>query len=203
MNGTKLVSVEVAHKAPVRCRQANRKCEESRQEKEAMVMKYVRGEKEALDLRREKEQLERRLREAGREVEKQASRGNALAQEKGRLQQLHEVKVSAPAVLQSESSPGFLSSRVINLTISDTKSGAGLPRLRPERRGFANPAYCQGLSLDGSCRSDTIGSSLRGRGEDSATSIAALEAPRTPGVTADGREDAARRRRITLWIARS
>lgn len=69
-----------------------------------MVMKYVRGEKEALDLRRDKEQLERRLREASREVEKQALRGNQLAQDKGRLQQLLEAKVSpwplvaAPAV---------------------------------------------------------------------------------------------------------
>lgn len=56
-------------------------------------MKYVRGEKEALDLRREKEQLERKLREAAAEVDKQARRGNQLAQERGRLQQLHDVKV--------------------------------------------------------------------------------------------------------------
>ncbi|XP_023652757.2 coiled-coil domain-containing protein 186 [Paramormyrops kingsleyae] len=75
-----------------RLEQASRKCEEARQEKEAMVMKYVRGEKEALDLRRDKEQLERRLREASREVEKQALRGNQLAQDKGRLQQLLEAK---------------------------------------------------------------------------------------------------------------
>lgn len=58
-----------------------------------MVMKYVRGEKEALDLRRDKEQLERRLREATREVDKQALRGNQLAQDKGRLHQLSEAKV--------------------------------------------------------------------------------------------------------------
>lgn len=58
-----------------------------------MVMKYVRGEKDALDLRREKEQLEKKLREATAEVDKQARRGNQLAQEKGRLQQLHEAKV--------------------------------------------------------------------------------------------------------------
>ncbi|KAJ8386561.1 hypothetical protein AAFF_G00168870 [Aldrovandia affinis] len=75
-----------------RLEQANRKCEEARQEKEAMVMKYVRGEKEALDLRKEKELLERRLREASREVEKQATRGNGLAQDKGRLQQLHDAR---------------------------------------------------------------------------------------------------------------
>lgn len=73
--------------------QANRKCDEARQEKETMVMKYVRGEKEALDLRREKEALERRLREATKEVDRQALRGNQLAQEKGRLQQLFEAKV--------------------------------------------------------------------------------------------------------------
>lgn len=73
--------------------QANKKCEEARQEKETMVMKYVRGEKEALDLRREKEQLEKKLREATSEVDKQARRGNTLAQEKGRLQQLYDAKV--------------------------------------------------------------------------------------------------------------
>ena len=59
-----------------------------------MVMRYVRGEKEALDLRRDKESLEKRLREASKEVDRQALRGNQLAQEKGRLQQLHEAKVT-------------------------------------------------------------------------------------------------------------
>ncbi|XP_057682329.1 coiled-coil domain-containing protein 186 isoform X2 [Corythoichthys intestinalis] len=75
-----------------RLEQANRKCEEARQEKESMVMKYVRGEKEALDLRREKETLEKKLREATKEVERQALRGNQLAQERGRLQQLCDAK---------------------------------------------------------------------------------------------------------------
>lgn len=72
----------------------NKKCDEARQEKEAMVMKYVRGEKEALDLRRDKESLEKRLREALKEVDRQALRGNQLAQEKGRLQQLYDAKVN-------------------------------------------------------------------------------------------------------------
>uniref|UniRef100_A0A4W6CC84 Coiled-coil domain containing 186 n=1 Tax=Lates calcarifer TaxID=8187 RepID=A0A4W6CC84_LATCA len=75
-----------------RLEQANKKCEEARQEKETMVMKYVRGEKEALDLRRDKEGLEKRLREATKEVDRQALRGNQLAQEKGRLQQLYDAK---------------------------------------------------------------------------------------------------------------
>ncbi|XP_059180577.1 coiled-coil domain-containing protein 186 isoform X2 [Centropristis striata] len=75
-----------------RIEQVNKKCDEARQEKEAMVMKYVRGEKEALDLRRDKESLEKRLREATKEVDRQALRGNQLAQEKGRLQQLYEAK---------------------------------------------------------------------------------------------------------------
>lgn len=74
--------------------QVNKKCDEARQEKEAMVMKYVRGEKEALDLRRDKEGLEKRLREALKEVDRQALRGNHLAQEKGRLQQLYDAKVN-------------------------------------------------------------------------------------------------------------
>ncbi|KAJ8365185.1 hypothetical protein SKAU_G00140160 [Synaphobranchus kaupii] len=91
-SATKSALQQMQREMAYRLEQANKKCEEARQEKEAMVMKYVRGEKEALDLRREKEQLERRLREASREVDKQATRGNALAQEKGRLQQLHEVK---------------------------------------------------------------------------------------------------------------
>ncbi|XP_072523347.1 coiled-coil domain-containing protein 186 [Salminus brasiliensis] len=85
-----------------RLEQASKKCEEARQEKEAMVMKYVRGEKEALDLRREKEQLERKLREATAEVDKQARRGNQLAQEKGRLQQLHDAKENEMARLSRE-----------------------------------------------------------------------------------------------------
>ncbi|XP_070707362.1 coiled-coil domain-containing protein 186 isoform X2 [Pempheris klunzingeri] len=75
-----------------RLEQVNKKCDEARQEKEAMVMKYVRGEKEALDLRRDKEGLEKRLREATKEVDRQALRGNQLAQEKGRLQQLYDAK---------------------------------------------------------------------------------------------------------------
>ncbi|XP_030195803.1 coiled-coil domain-containing protein 186 isoform X1 [Gadus morhua] len=75
-----------------RLEQLNKKCDEARQEKETMVMKYVRGEKEALDLRRDKESLEKKLREATKEVDRQALRGNQLAQEKGRLQQLHDAK---------------------------------------------------------------------------------------------------------------
>ncbi|XP_062270053.1 coiled-coil domain-containing protein 186 isoform X1 [Platichthys flesus] len=75
-----------------RLEQTNRKCDEARQEKETMVMKYVRGEKEALDLRRDKESLEKRLREATKEVDRQALRGNQLAQDKGRLQQLYDAK---------------------------------------------------------------------------------------------------------------
>ncbi|MEE6486782.1 hypothetical protein FKM82_014707 [Ascaphus truei] len=74
--------------------QANKKCEEARQEKEAMVMKYVRGEKESLDLRKEKETLERRLREANKEIEKHSVRIKQLTQEKGRLHQLYEAKES-------------------------------------------------------------------------------------------------------------
>ncbi|XP_049915818.1 coiled-coil domain-containing protein 186 isoform X2 [Epinephelus moara] len=75
-----------------RLEQVSKKSDEARQEKEAMVMKYVRGEKEALDLRREKESLEKRLREATKEVDRQALRGNQLAQDKGRLQQLFDAK---------------------------------------------------------------------------------------------------------------
>lgn len=76
----------------LRTEQANKKCEEARQEKEAMVMKYVRGEKESLDLRKEKEVLERKLREANKEIEKNSARIKILTQEKGRLHQLHEAK---------------------------------------------------------------------------------------------------------------
>ena len=38
--------------------------------------------------------LEKRLREASKEVDRQALRGNQLAQEKGRLQQLFDAKVN-------------------------------------------------------------------------------------------------------------
>lgn len=72
---------------------ANKKCEEARHEKETMVMKYVRGEKESLDLRKEKEVLERRLRDANKEIEKLTNKIKQLSQEKGRLHQLYEAKV--------------------------------------------------------------------------------------------------------------
>ncbi|XP_051002925.1 coiled-coil domain-containing protein 186 [Acomys russatus] len=75
-----------------RMEQANKKCEEARQEKETMVMKYVRGEKESLDLRKEKEALERKLRDASKELEKNTNKIKQLSQEKGRLQQLYESK---------------------------------------------------------------------------------------------------------------
>ncbi|XP_051925315.1 coiled-coil domain-containing protein 186 isoform X2 [Hippocampus zosterae] len=97
----KLIQQEQAAKAALaqmqkettyRLEQVNRKCEEARQEKETMVMKYVRGEKEALDLRRDKETLEKKLREAAKEVDRQALRGNQLAQDRGRLQQLCDAK---------------------------------------------------------------------------------------------------------------
>nr|XP_033799045.1 coiled-coil domain-containing protein 186 isoform X2 [Geotrypetes seraphini] len=82
--------------------QAIKKCEEARQEKEAMVMKYVRGEKESLDLRKEKEALERKLRDANKEVEKHAIKIKQLTQEKGRLQQLYETKESEAIRLNKE-----------------------------------------------------------------------------------------------------
>ncbi|XP_040923050.1 coiled-coil domain-containing protein 186 isoform X2 [Toxotes jaculatrix] len=85
-----------------RLEQANKKCDEARQEKETMVMKYVRGEKEALDLRRDKEGLEKKLREATKEVDRQALRGNQLAQEKGRLQQLYDAKEGEVSRLNRE-----------------------------------------------------------------------------------------------------
>lgn len=72
---------------------ANKKCEEARQEKEAMVMKYVRGEKESLDLRKEKEILERKLRDANKDIEKHTNKIKQLSQEKARLHQLFESKV--------------------------------------------------------------------------------------------------------------
>ncbi|XP_067909051.1 coiled-coil domain-containing protein 186 isoform X2 [Heterodontus francisci] len=75
-----------------RIEQSNKKCEEARQEKEAMVMKYVRGEKEALDLRKEKEGIEKKLRDANRELEKLTIKTKQVTQEKARLQQLYEAK---------------------------------------------------------------------------------------------------------------
>ncbi|XP_077635578.1 coiled-coil domain-containing protein 186 isoform X2 [Crocuta crocuta] len=83
-------------------KQANKKCEEARQEKEAMVMKYVRGEKESLDLRKEKEILERKLRDANKESEKNTNKIKQLSQEKGRLHQLYETKESETTRLTRE-----------------------------------------------------------------------------------------------------
>ncbi|XP_048361815.1 coiled-coil domain-containing protein 186 [Sphaerodactylus townsendi] len=97
----KLVSQDTAAKNAIqqlhkemafRSDQANKKCEEARQEKEAMVMKYVRGEKESLDLRKEKEVLERKLRDANKEIEKHNNKIKQISQEKGRLHQLFENK---------------------------------------------------------------------------------------------------------------
>ncbi|XP_060097585.1 coiled-coil domain-containing protein 186 [Heteronotia binoei] len=97
----KLVSQDAAAKNAIqqlhkemafRTDQANKKCEEARQEKEAMVMKYVRGEKESLDLRKEKEVLERKLRDANKEIEKHSNKIKHLSQEKARLHQLFENK---------------------------------------------------------------------------------------------------------------
>ncbi|XP_007520035.1 coiled-coil domain-containing protein 186 [Erinaceus europaeus] len=87
-NAVQQLHKEMAH----RMEQANKKCEDARQEKEAMVMKYVRGEKESLDLRKEKEILERKLRDANKESEKNTNRIKQLSQEKGRLHQLYEAK---------------------------------------------------------------------------------------------------------------
>ncbi|XP_024411352.2 coiled-coil domain-containing protein 186 [Desmodus rotundus] len=87
-NAVQQIHKEMAH----RMEQANKKCEEARQEKEAMVMKYVRGEKESLDLRKEKEILERKLRDANKESEKNTNKIKQLSQEKGRLHQLYETK---------------------------------------------------------------------------------------------------------------
>ncbi|XP_075390755.1 coiled-coil domain-containing protein 186 [Tenrec ecaudatus] len=87
-NAIQQLHKEMAH----RMEQASKKCEEARQEKEAMVMKYVRGEKESLDLRKEKELLERKLRDANKECEKNTNKIKQLSQEKGRLHQLYETK---------------------------------------------------------------------------------------------------------------
>ncbi|KFV74712.1 Uncharacterized protein C10orf118 [Dryobates pubescens] len=85
-----------------RMEQANKKCEEARHEKETMVMKYVRGEKESLDLRKEKEILERRVRDANKEIEKHANKIKQLSQEKGRLHQLYETKDGEATRLSKE-----------------------------------------------------------------------------------------------------
>ncbi|NXR41521.1 CC186 protein, partial [Zosterops hypoxanthus] len=85
-----------------RMEQANKKCEEARHEKETMVMKYVRGEKESLDLRKEKEVLERRLRDANKEIEKLTNKIKQLSQEKGRLHQLYEAKDGEATRLNKE-----------------------------------------------------------------------------------------------------
>ncbi|NWY59241.1 CC186 protein, partial [Chionis minor] len=85
-----------------RMEQANKKCEEARHEKETMVMKYVRGEKESLDLRKEKEILERRVRDANKEIEKHTNKIKQLSQEKGRLHQLYETKDGEAARLNRE-----------------------------------------------------------------------------------------------------
>lgn len=97
-NAIQQLHKEMAH----RMEQANKKCEEARQEKEAMVMKYVRGEKESLDLRKEKEILERKLRDANKESEKNTNKIKQLSQEKTRLHQLYETKEGETTRLNRE-----------------------------------------------------------------------------------------------------
>ncbi|XP_049620381.1 coiled-coil domain-containing protein 186 [Suncus etruscus] len=97
-NAIQQLHKEMAH----RMEQASKKCEDARQEKEAMVMKYVRGEKESLDLRKEKEVLERKLRDANKEAEKNINKIKQLSQEKGRLHQLYESKEGETARLIRE-----------------------------------------------------------------------------------------------------
>ncbi|XP_059254627.1 coiled-coil domain-containing protein 186 isoform X2 [Mustela nigripes] len=96
----KRTETEKQHMSTIK--QANKICEEARQEKEAMVMKYVRGEKESLDLRKEKEILERKLRDANKESEKNTNKIKQLSQEKGRLHQLYETKESETTRLTRE-----------------------------------------------------------------------------------------------------
>nr|XP_014348083.1 PREDICTED: coiled-coil domain-containing protein 186 isoform X1 [Latimeria chalumnae]XP_014348084.1 PREDICTED: coiled-coil domain-containing protein 186 isoform X1 [Latimeria chalumnae]XP_014348086.1 PREDICTED: coiled-coil domain-containing protein 186 isoform X1 [Latimeria chalumnae] len=107
----KLISQDTAAKNAIqqlqremafRMEQANKKCEEARQEKEAMVMKYVRGEKESLDLRKEREALDKRLRDANKDLDKHSNKIKQLTQEKGRLQQLYETKESEASRLNRE-----------------------------------------------------------------------------------------------------
>lgn len=76
-------------------------------------MKYVRGEKESLDLRKEKETLERKLRDANKELEKNTNKVKQLSQEKGRLQQLYESKVYLVPLPQSHSRVGLKQSCVL------------------------------------------------------------------------------------------
>lgn len=110
-NKDKLVAQDAAAKNAIqqlhkemafRMEQANKKCEEARHEKETMVMKYVRGEKESLDLRKEKEILERRVRDANKEIEKHTNKIKQLSQEKGRLHQLYETKDAEATRLNKE-----------------------------------------------------------------------------------------------------
>uniref|UniRef100_A0A8C3LE73 Coiled-coil domain containing 186 n=1 Tax=Chrysolophus pictus TaxID=9089 RepID=A0A8C3LE73_CHRPC len=110
-NKDKLVAQDTAAKNAIqqlhkemafRMEQANKKCEEARHEKETMVMKYVRGEKESLDLRKEKEILERRVRDANKEIEKHTNKIKQLSQEKGRLHQLFETKDAEATRLSKE-----------------------------------------------------------------------------------------------------
>ncbi|XP_020773857.1 LOW QUALITY PROTEIN: coiled-coil domain-containing protein 186 [Boleophthalmus pectinirostris] len=101
-NASRASIQQIQKEMAYRVDQMNKKCDEARQEKEAMVMKYVRGEKEALDLRRDKESLEKKLREATKEVDRQALRGNQLAQDKGRLQQMYEAKEGEVSRLSRE-----------------------------------------------------------------------------------------------------
>lgn len=110
-NKDKLVAQDAAAKNAIqqlhkemafRMEQANKKCEEARHEKETMVMKYVRGEKESLDLRKEKEMLERRVRDANKEIEKHTNKIKQLSQEKGRLHQLYETKDAEATRLNKE-----------------------------------------------------------------------------------------------------
>lgn len=82
-----------------------------------MVMKYVRGEKESLDLRKEKEILERRVRDANKEIEKHTNKIKQLSQEKGRLHQLFETKVLQVLLCDLSEWLKVLSNNLINTSL--------------------------------------------------------------------------------------
>jgi hypothetical protein len=69
--------------------------EASNRDKEAMVMRYAVSEKEVIDQKRERESLEKKLREMAREKDLLLGRLKGISAEKARICEMVDIKVTS------------------------------------------------------------------------------------------------------------
>lgn len=78
--------------------QVTKQYEASNKDKEAMVMRYAVSEKEVIDQKRERESLERKLREMARENDLLLGKLKGMSAEKSRICQMLDIKVTSSCV---------------------------------------------------------------------------------------------------------